>query len=296
MKVERLTPQCISCLLNKHLNTFPTNFSDAQKTKYMQGVLKIIGNADMSMSAPEILELINEHRQKMGIVMDFSDIKTYFNELLLSIEENIDVKIENSANPLKTAIQYAMAGNFIDFGSMKTVDEEKLKETLDNAETITIDKKVLEKFKREISNAQNIVYLTDNCGEIVLDKLLIKQILRINKNVNISAVVRGKPVLNDCTKVDADQIGLDKLVLVIDNGTAVPGTVLGRISPKVKCLIDNADLIISKGQGNFETLHHCGKNIYYLFLCKCKMFADRFGVDVLNGMFINDNMFFEKSI
>ena len=144
MKVERLTSQCISCLLNKHLNTFPTNFSAAQKTKYMQGVLKIIGNADMSMSAPEILELINEHRQKMGIVMDFSDIKTYFNELLLSIEENIDVKIENSANPLKTAIQYAMAGNFIDFGSMKTVDEEKLKETLDNAETITIDKKVLE--------------------------------------------------------------------------------------------------------------------------------------------------------
>ena len=222
--------------------------------------------------------------------MEFSDIKAYFNELLLSIEENIDVKIENSANPLKTAIQYAMSGNFIDFGSMKMVDEEKLKETLDRAETITIDNEVFEKFKREISNAQNIVYLTDNCGEIVLDKLLIKQILRINKNVNINAVVRGKPVLNDCTNLDAIQVGLDKIVKVVDNGTGVPGTILGRIPPKVKSLIDNADLIISKGQGNFETLHHCGKNIYYLFLCKCKLFAERFGVNELSGMFINDKL------
>lgn len=288
MRVERLTPQCISCLINKHLNTFPSSFSSLEKSKYMQGVLKIIGNADTSMSAPEILELINEHRETMGIFIDFSEIKTHFNELLLSFEEDIAVKINGSKNPLKTAIKYAMAGNFIDFGSMKAVDEEKLKEILDNVEQITVDNQLFEKFSEEILSADNIVYLVDNCGEIVLDKLLIKQILRLNSGVKINAIVRGKLVLNDCTIDDAKQVELDKLVTIIGNGTAIPGTVLNRISPEAKSLIDNADLIISKGQGNFETLHHCGKNIYYLFLCKCKLFAERFGVKQFVGMFVND--------
>ncbi len=288
MRVERLTPQCISCLLNKHLNTFPSSFSSLKKSQYMQGVLKIIGNADTSMSAPEILELINEHRKTMGISMDFSEIKTHFNNLLMSFEKDIAIKINGSKNPLKTAIKYTMAGNFIDFGSMKAVDEEKLKEILDNVEQITIDNQLFEKFSEEILSADNIVYLVDNCGEIVLDKLLIKQILRLNSGVKINVIVRGKPVLNDCTIDDANQVGLDKLVSVTSNGTAIPGTVLNKISPKAKRLIDNADLIISKGQGNFETLHHCGKNIYYLFLCKCKLFAERFGVKQFVGIFLND--------
>jgi uncharacterized protein with ATP-grasp and redox domains len=288
MRVERLTPQCISCLLNKHLNTFLSSFSSVEKSQYMQGVLKILGNADTSMSAPEILELINEHRKTMGISIDFSEIKTHFNKLLMSFEEDIAIKINGSKNPLKAAIKYAMAGNFIDFGSMQAVDEEKLNETLDNVERITIDNGLFEKFQEEISNAHHITYLIDNCGEIVLDKLLIKEISKINKDVKIDAIVRGKPVLNDCTMEDAKQVGLDKLVSVTDNGTAIPGTVLDRISPEAKNLIDGADLIISKGQGNFETLHHCGKNIYYLFLCKCKMFAERFGVDKYTGMFIGE--------
>lgn len=288
MRVERLTPQCISCLLNKHLNTFPSSFSSLEKSKYMQGVLKMIGNADTSMSAPEILELINEHRKIMGISMDFSEIKTHFNELLLSFEKEIEMQIETSKNPLKTAVKYAMAGNFIDFGAMDNVQEEKLKENLNNVQTICINEDEFKKFESEISTAQSIVYLIDNCGEIVLDKLLIKQILRLNRGVKINVIVRGKPVLNDCTIDDAKQVGLDKFVSVTGNGTAIPGTVLNKISPEAKSLIDNADLIISKGQGNFETLHHSGRNIYYIFLCKCKMFAERFGVDTFTGVLINE--------
>lgn len=281
MSVQRLNPQCISCLLNKHLN-------NSQKTEYMQGVLKIIGNADISTSAPEIVEQINEFKASLGETSDFSEIKRYFNELMLSLEKEIEVQIETSKNPLKTAVKYAMAGNFIDFGAMDNVHEEKLKENLENAQSIFINEDEFKKFESEISTAQSIVYLIDNCGEIVLDKLLIKQILRLNSNVKINVIVRGKPVLNDCTIDDANQVGLDKLVSVTGNGTAIPGTVLNRIFPEAKSLIDNADLIISKGQGNFETLHHSGRNIYYIFLCKCKMFAERFGVDAFTGMFINE--------
>ena len=281
MKNQRLNPQCISCLLNKHLNNL-------QKTEYMQGILKIIGNADISTSAPEIVEQINEFKASLGETSDFSEIKRYFNELMLSFEKEIEMQIETSKNPLKTALKYAMVGNFIDFGAMDNIQEEKLKENLNNAKSIYINDDEFKKFESEISTAQSIVYLIDNCGEIVLDKLLIKQILRLNSGVKINAIVRGKPVLNDCTIDDAKQVGLYEIVNVFGNGTGIPGTVLNKISPEAKSLVDSADLIISKGQGNFETLHHCGKNIYYLFLCKCKMFAERFGVDTFTGMFINE--------
>ena len=288
MNIERLNPQCISCLLNKHLKDIPNSLTSTQKTEYMQGILKIIGEADIRMSAPEVVEMIDEFKANLGETDDFSETKKYFNSFMMSFEKDIEAKIKVSENPLKTAVKYAMSGNFIDFGAMDNVSEEKFRETLNNSREICIDEDLFQRFEREVCKAENIVYLIDNCGEIVLDKLLIKQILRINDSVKINVIVRGKPVLNDCTTDDANQVGLDELVSVVDNGTGIPGTVLDRISPKAKSLIDNADLIISKGQGNFETLHHCGKNIYYLFLCKCKMFAERFGVDTFSGMFVND--------
>lgn len=288
MMVERLNPQCITCLLNKHLKNVPESLSKAEALDYMQGILKIVGNADISMSAPEIVEQINKFKASFGETVDFSEIKCYFNSLLLSMEEEIEAVIERSENPLKTAVKYAMAGNFIDFGAMENVAESELKEKLKNSNDITISESEFESFKNEILSSGKLVYLTDNCGEIVLDKLLIKQILKLNENICINVIVRGKPVLNDCTLDDAKQTGLDKLVSVSGNGTAVAGTCLEKISNNAKELIDNSDIIISKGQGNFETLHHCGKNIYYLFLCKCKLFAERFGVDAFTGMFIND--------
>ncbi len=292
MAVERLNPQCISCLLNKHLKNIPDTFSSSQKTEYMQSILKIIGNADISASAPEIVEQISCFKESIGISEDYADIKHHYNKYMLSYEKEIEMKICESANPLKTAVKFAMVGNFIDFGAMASVDEEKLKSLIDNVDEITVAQNEFEKFEKEVFNAQNIVYLTDNCGEIVLDKLLIKQILKLNNKVKINVIVRGKPVLNDCTMDDAKEVGLDSIVNVTSNGTAIAGTVLNKISNEAKSLIDIADLIISKGQGNFETLHHCGKNIYYLFLCKCDMFAKRFGVEKLTGIFINDNNLF----
>ncbi len=288
MAVERLNPQCISCMLNKHLKNIPDTFSSSQKTEYIQSILKIIGNADIGMSAPEIVERINEFKSNHGQTEDFSKIKRYFNELMLSFEKEIELNINNTQNPLKAAVKYAMAGNYIDFGAMANVHEDTLKETLNNAQNICIDEGEFKRFECEISTAKNIVYLVDNCGEIVLDKLLIKQILKLNNNVKITAIVRGKPVLNDCTLEDAKYVGLDEIVEVIDNGTGIAGTVLSKITPQALNAIENADIIISKGQGNFETLHYCGKNIYYIFLCKCKMFAERFGVNIFTEMFTND--------
>ena len=289
MVVERLNSQCIICLLDKYLKNIPDSIDEKTKIQYMQKVLSIISEADKSMSAPELTEkILTVQKELLGSITDYSAIKSHFNSLVMSIEGEIEDKINASTDKFKTALLYAMSGNFIDFGAMESVDESRLFETLDNAENIEISKTEVENLRQEIINAKNLVYLTDNCGEIVLDKLFIKIIKDLNPKIRVDVIVRGQAVLNDCTIEDAMEIDMYSVADVISNGTAIAGTCLNRISIEAKNLIDTADIIISKGQGNFETLHHCGKNIYYLFLCKCKMFAERFDVKRFSGIIIND--------
>ena len=287
--VTRLNSECIKCLLGKYLKNIPDNIDEETKIQYMQKVLSIISEADKSMSAPEFTEkILTVQKELLGSITDYSAIKSHFNSLVMSIEGEIEDKINASTDKFKTALMYAMTGNFIDFGAMESVDEASLFETLDNAENIEISKTEVENLRQEIINAKNLVYLTDNCGEIVLDKLFIKIIKDLNPKIRVDVIVRGQAVLNDCTIEDAMEIDMYSVADVISNGTAIAGTCLNRISIEAKNLIDTADIIISKGQGNFETLHHCGKNIYYLFLCKCKMFAERFDVKRFSGIIIND--------
>lgn len=289
MVVERLNSQCIICLLDKYLKNIPDSIDEKTKIQYMQKVLSIISEADKSMSAPELTEkILTVQKELLGSITDYSAIKSYFNSLVMSIEGEIEKKINSSTDKFKTALLYAMSGNFIDFGAMESVDESRLFEILDNAENIEISKTEVENLRQEIMKAKNLVYLTDNCGEIVPDKLFIKTIKDLNPQIQVDVIVRGQDVLNDCTIEDAKEIDMYSVADVISNGTAVAGTCLNRISIEAKNLIDIADIIISKGQGNFETLHHCGKNIYYLFLCKCKMFAERFDVKRFSGIIIND--------
>jgi uncharacterized protein with ATP-grasp and redox domains len=148
--------------------------------------------------------------------------------------------------------------------------------------------KEYELFVKDLSCAKRLLLITDNCGEIALDKLFLTRIAKTYPELEIKVMVRGKPVFNDATIEDARQVGLDKMFEIIPNGSGIVGTVESDISEKAKKVLCEADVIIAKGQANFETLCHCNKNIYYLFLCKCKMFSDRFGVPQFTGMLIND--------
>ena len=116
----------------------------------------------------------------------------------------------------------------------------------------------------------------------------MRTIARLYPSLEITAIVRGGDVSNDATMEDAQQVRLSEAARVLHNGTNVAGTWLEGISEEARKIIDSADVIISKGQANFETLRKCGKNIYYIFLCKCDMFARNFGVKRLTGMLIND--------
>ena len=288
-KVTRHSSECIKCLVNKYLANELENVDEDTKFKYYQAVLREIAKAPSDVSAPEIVAEVSKlQREFLGKEDDFTEIKKYFNALILSKEESISKIIESSDEPLFASAKYAMMGNYIDFGAMDSVDENKLNELLDNAMKIEFDRNEFDNFKNDLSKAERVVYLTDNCGEIALDKLFIAQIKKQYPNVVLEAIVRGYPVLNDSTLEDALQVGLDKVAKIGENGSDIAGTCLEKISKEAREKIDSADVVIAKGQGNFETMRHCNKNVYYVFMCKCKMFADRFNVPRYSGMFLND--------
>ncbi len=289
MEILRFNSQCVECILGKFLRKVPEGTDEVTKLDYARKLLKIIADADNNVSAPEIVAMATALKNDMfGFSDDFAEIKRYFNDLMLSKEKEFRASIENSAEPFETAVKFALLGNYIDFGAMYSVSEEKLNELIETVETAELDKREFEHFLSDLEKAKTLVYLTDNCGEIVLDKLLVEQLKQRYPHISIKVIVRGQPVLNDATEEDAAQVGLFDVTTVINNGTDIAGTCIEKLSDEARSLVENADVIISKGQGNFETLRHSGLNIYYIFLCKCDLFSDQFKVPKLTGMFLND--------
>lgn len=289
MEIIRLYPECVKCLLSKQLEKCPKDAPLEQKIEYIQKVLKIVAEAPQSTSAPVLVRGMYDLQKEMfGIYADCTEIKSYFNKMMLALEDKIWLDINNAEDSLKRAIQYAMIGNYIDFAALKNVDEGTLLVFLEKASEENVDEKELESLRKEIGTGKEMVYLLDNCGEIVIDKLFMRLIKQMNPRIHITAVVRGGQVMNDATREDAEETKIDKIADVIDSGSNIAGISLEDIKEEAKEILDNADLIIAKGQGNFETLHQCGKNIYYIFMCKCTMFMNRFSLPQFTGVLVNE--------
>lgn len=282
--------ECIYCTIKKVESLFSKYETDEdEKLNFMKEVFKTISIFKKEDTAPylnaKILRLLNS---KFNLGDTYFEIKKEYNNLLMSMEEEILTNIYNSEDKLLTALKYSMVGNFIDFGAMDKVDIDKLKKLITGAKEQVIDNKEYKEFLKELKITKRIVYIVDNAGEVVFDKILIKVINEIYPNILVDVIVRGAPVYNDVTKTDAQEVGLCEIVNVVENGTDIPGTQLDKINLKSKEIIDNGDLIIAKGQGNFETLFGCNKNIYYIFLCKCDLFTKRFNIEKFKGVFVNE--------
>ncbi|MGH4141047.1 damage-control phosphatase ARMT1 family protein [Clostridium sp.] len=282
--------ECIYCTIKKADSLFDQYETNKDKKLiFMKQVFKIISMSEKNDTSPylsaQIMRFLNNDLN-LGDV--YYKIKKEYNELLISMEKEILSYIYNSDDKLFTALKYAMVGNFIDFGAMDKVDIGQLKYLIKNASEQVIDVIEYKSFLKQLKNAKQIVYIVDNAGEIVFDKVFIKIIKEMFPDVIIDVIVRGKPVYNDATIIDAEKVGLCNLVNVIENGTDIPGTQLDEININSKQAIENADLIIAKGQGNFESLFGCGKNIFYIFLCKCDLFTKRFNIEKFKGIFVNE--------
>ena len=194
----------------------------------------------------------------MNNVRKGSMLKKHFNELMLGMGDKLERRVLESDDPLKSAVQYAMMGNFIDFAALDNVEESKLMELIDRAPIIEVDAACLELMREQASSAETLTYITDNCGEIVMDKILIRQLKRQNPKLTVTVIVRGAPVANDATMEDAEEVGLTSEADCVGNGSSLMGTDLSDLSEKALALLNNADVLIAKGQGNFETFSTSG--------------------------------------
>lgn len=286
----RLEPECIACLTRQHLGKDLSGLNKQEQIEYLQTVLAVIAGADRSHPAPVVVHAINSAlKERFGIDSDFAHVKPHFNRLILDREAEFAARLAQAEDPLRLALQYAMIGNYIDFGARYEVKEEELSRLIETAGEQPLPEETYRALVRELEEAERLVFLTDNCGEIVFDKQLISLIRSRYPKLEITVIVRGGPVSNDASMEDARQVGLTDLVRVIGNGNTIAGTWQQALSPEAREAMDRADLILSKGQANFETLRGCGRNIYYLFLCKCQMFARKFGVPRFTGMLVNDS-------
>lgn len=281
----KLCASCIRCLVDRQEERIRGKGTEEERTAFMKELTAIVANCAENDSVPVLVTRVNQVYQRyFGALFDYTEIKKEFNDLMLSLEEEVWHTIQASAHPLETAMLYARAANYIDFGMAVTVEKETLFSLLQKAAEDTLDEKVMEELKEELSGAEKLVYITDNCGEVVMDKLVIRQLLQDYPRLKITALVRGQDALNDATVEDAEQIGLTGLVPVMGNGCGVAGTPVEYIGEEARELLEQADVILAKGQGNFETMHGCGLNVYYSFLCKCGWFQKRFGMEKNKGV------------
>lgn len=278
------------CAVNKQEEKI-RKFPDMdKKTEYMKKVMSILSSAEEQDCSPslsvEIKKLYSEFWNCPA--EDYTEIKKEFNQLMLNVEASVEEKIRTSADPLETALLYARIGNYIDFAALENVSQETMLKLLENENQEPLSQTEYAIFQTDLSTAKTLVYLTDNCGEIVLDKLAVKILKEKYPQLNITVIVRGYPVVNDATMEDAEEIGLTDIVKVTGNGSNVGGTWFPGLSNEARTLLEQADVILAKGQGNFETMNDCGLNVYYLFLCKCDLFQRRFHAKALQGMFLNE--------
>ncbi len=278
----RIVDSCAKCLYEKQENL--TNDKD-----YLQAVRTIIDNRTETDTSPYLVYLFDkEYQKRFGKNSSYKSIKKEFNDLVLGMEEAIRNKIEASSDPLTTAFVYARIGNYIDFGAMNNVDPDTFLGLFDDAKASEQDMKTMVSFIKQCEEAKSFLLITDNCGEIVLDKLFVEQMKKRFPHLDIKVMVRGGEVLNDATLEDAKYAGMDKVAQVIANGNTVAGTVYSMLTKEAKEVFDSAEVKLAKGQGNYESMCGQGYLMFYSFLCKCDLFTSRFDVPKLTGMFVEE--------
>lgn len=262
---------CIPCFLRQALDSVRLITDDEQvHEQVMHEVLRLASKMDLRQSPPAMAQKIHRMIKKLTGVQDpYLEIKNRFNKLALEMYPDLRERVINSKEPLETAVRLAIAGNIIDLGVKTGLAESEIEETIAQSLTNPLETEHLGKFKKATNQAKDILYLGDNAGEIVFDRLLIELL----PTENITFVVKAHPIINDATIEDAQIAGLNDIVNVIDNGSDAPGTILKSCSKNFQNRFEEADLIIAKGQGNYETLSDINKNIFFILRAKCPVIA-----------------------
>ena len=215
----RIPESCAECLYERQKNK--TN-----NAEYLAEIKGLLDNRKETDTSPYMVYLFNKaHLKYFGESADYSAIKKQYNDLVLSMEDSLSNEIKSAEDPLAKALIMSRIGNYIDFGAMNSIDSDEFLDLFRSTEMREDDIITYEAFTRECRNAKTFLLICDNCGEIVLDKLMLEQLKKRYPQLNVRAMVRGGDVLNDATAEDARYVGLDTVAEIVSNGEAIAGTV-----------------------------------------------------------------------
>ena len=288
---------CIPCFFKQALEAARlAGASPRTQKRILNRLGGTLSKLSLDSSPPEMGRIIYGLVNKMTHRKDpYKKIKAKSNALALKLYDKLKNKVRHSGDRLLTALSLAIAGNIIDYGVKNSLDVKKeLKRILsEESKAIKEENRKLfnyPEFKRALRKARTVLYLGDNAGETVFDRILIEEIKNLYKGKRIIYAVKEKPIINDALVEDAEKCGIGKTAEIISSGLDIPGTVLSLCSKKFLKIFKNTDMVISKGQGNFEALSYAKKPIFFLFMAKCPVVAMHVGCNVGDVILLyNDN-------
>lgn len=287
--------ECVPCFFKQAIEA--ARFAGAtRKTqkKILNEISKVIPKLSFASPPPKMGRIIYGSVERLTGKKDpFKRVKEKSNRIALRLYNRLKNRVRHSEDRLLTAVELAIAGNIIDYGASNTLNiEEEIRKIL-NEEHKAIARESSRffnypKFKRAIRKAKTILYLADNAGETVFDKILIEEIKHLYEDKRIIYAVKGRAIINDALADDAYRCGIDDVAEIVSTGLAIPGTILSLCSRKFQKIYKAADMIISKGQGNFEALSEQRKPVCFLFMAKCPVVSRHVGCNIGDIILLSD--------
>ena len=278
---------CLQCQLRRNLETVRPLGSEEQAMAFAKRLMQLFIDAPDGISSPWFTPAISDLLTEMyGLPQDrYREEREMSNRFALERLPRVRELVRSAPDPLFAGLQFAILGNYLDFGALQgQVSFEKLEEMLRSALDMELDPDTYAALRRDLAAAKQLVYLTDNAGEIVFDRVFAEEIAAHYPQLKITFCVRGGITLNDATREDAAAVGIP--FPVIDNGNRIAGTQLDQLSEEAQNALDSADVIIAKGMANTETMWGCDYNVYYAFLVKCEKFVTHFGKPMFTPLLV----------
>ena len=280
---------CLACHFKKQVETAQTLGDGDTATAFAKALMQAYLDAPDDAASPYFSPIVSQLlAQFYGITEDrYLEEKRLSNQFVLSRMDTIRQIVQAQPDPVYAGLQFAILGNYLDFSALKgQVSFEKLEQMLAMGLEMELEQSSYHALCQDLANSRNLLYLTDNAGEIGFDRVLAEVIHTRYPELQITFMVRGGVISNDATRADAQAVGIP--FPVMDSGAAIGGTAISRCSQEAQAAIREADVILAKGMGNTESMYGCGYNVYYAFLVKCDRFIQFFNKPKMTPMFIRD--------
>lgn len=284
-----ISAACLMCHFNRHMKRAQALGDSQTGLEFGKELMRMYLAAPEGVSSPWFSPQVAQLFQKYyGVSEDpYKEEKHLANTFIMERFEQIQTVVQQAQDPVFAGLQFSILGNYLDFSALQgNVSFEKMEQMLKEALQMQLDMAVYEEMKADLAKGKKLLYLTDNAGEIGMDRIFAEAIYEAYPHLEITFCVRGGNTINDATREDAKIVGIP--FRVIDNGNLVSGTELSMLSAEAKAAMDSADIIISKGMANTETLYRSGYPIYYAFLVKCARFVEEFGKPLMTPMLVKE--------